>query len=78
MAKFLRQCLGCQHIDGHTQQAFQLDLNSGNIHQGGLRCRVDNDVKIALLGVQAMKNGAENPCIAGAMRRNYPPNGGTV
>jgi hypothetical protein len=35
-------------------------------------------IKIALLGVQTMKNGAKHPRIAGAMGSNHATNGSAV
>ncbi|MDB5843839.1 MAG: hypothetical protein JWP79_1149 [Polaromonas sp.] len=56
----------------------QLDLNGCNIHQSGLRCWINNDVKIALLCIESMKNGTKHPRIASPMSRHHATNGDTV
>ena len=46
-----------------------------NIHQRSLRCRINQEIEIAFLGIVPMDDGTKYTRIASAMRLDDAPNG---
>ena len=74
-AKLLGQGPRREDIDGNTKAAFELDLNLGDVEQGGVGGGIHEEVQVAVVRVGAMRNGAENTWIACAMGSHDLPNG---
>ena len=52
---------------GDAQQLLQLNLDGSHVHQGCVGCGVDEDVKVAVIRVLSVQDGAKHPRVAGAM-----------
>jgi len=67
-----------QDVHRHTEQLQQFVPDRADVQQGGFRRGVDQYVEVALFGIVAMDDRAENPRITGTVRLHHPADGFTM
>ncbi len=67
MTEAVWQGVRCQNIDFYTQQTFQLSSDRANIKERRFRCRVNQDIEVAVFSVCAVHHRAENTGVEGMM-----------
>src|SRR3990172_4354177 len=70
VAEFHRQCLGSQHIDRDAKEFLQLVLYPGDVQQRGIRCGINQEIEVTILGVLASQHGSEHARVARAILRD--------
>lgn len=73
-AKLVRKGVGRYHIDRHAEQLPQFKPNCTNVEERRLWCRIDDDVKVAAIGVVAMQDGTEHTWVSCPVCLDNAPN----
>jgi hypothetical protein len=60
LTELQRKALWSQEVNLDTSSRFDFDLQTGQIEQAGSGRRIDQNIKIAIIPVVAMQDGAED------------------
>jgi hypothetical protein len=73
VAPLLGQGAWRQDVHADTQQLTDLVLDRTEVEQRHVLARLDQQIQIALIAVLAVQHRSKNPCIAGTVALDNPP-----